>query len=161
MYRPIETFRGFVYPWVIDHVGHMNVQFYSTRFDEASWQFLARLGLSPAFLKRNDRGVVAADQRTQYKREVLAGTLLHITSELLELGRKSIRFVHRMYDTETNEEAAMTEFVAVYFDTTFRASAELPDFVREKAEELLLVHHAESNGRPDITGHARSKSCAM
>ena len=39
MYTPIETQRGVVYPWVIDHVGHMNVQFYTARFDEASWQF--------------------------------------------------------------------------------------------------------------------------
>jgi len=25
-----------VYPWNIDHVGHMNVQFYVGKFDEAS-----------------------------------------------------------------------------------------------------------------------------
>jgi len=138
MYRPIETFRGFVYPWVIDHVGHMNVQFYTARFDEATWQFLARLGLTPSFLKRNDRGAVAVDQKTQYKREVLAGTLLHITTELLELGRTSIRFVHRMFDTETNEEVAVTEFVGVYFDTAARRAAELPALVREKADELRV-----------------------
>ena len=137
MYRPIETFRGFVYPWVIDHVGHMNVQFYSARFDEASWQFLARLGLSLSYLERYDRGAVAVGQRTQYKREVLAGTPLHITTELLELGRTSIRFIHRMYDTETKEEVAVTELVGVYFDTSIRTSAPLPEFVREKAEELL------------------------
>jgi acyl-CoA thioester hydrolase len=63
-------------------------------------QVLARLGLTPAFLERNARAAVAADQRTQYKREVLAGSLLHITSELVSLGRTSIRFVHRMYDSE-------------------------------------------------------------
>ena len=137
MYRPIESFRGFVYPWVIDHVGHMNVQFYSARFDEASWHFLARLGLSPSYLKNNDRGAVAVDQKTQYKREVLAGMLLHITTELLELGRTSICFVHRMFDTETGEEVAVTEFVGVFFDTARRISTELPEFVREKAEALL------------------------
>jgi len=150
MYRPIETFRGFVYPWAIDHVGHMNVQFYTARFDEATWHFLARLGLSPSFLKRNNRAAVAVDQRTQYKREVLAGSLLHVTTELLELGRKSIRFVHRMYDSETDEEVAVTEFVGVYFDTSRRSSVELPDSVRERAEELLVLRGAaddRENGR--------------
>lgn len=48
MYSPIPTYRGFAYPWQVDHVGHMNVQFYTARFDEASWQFLAALGLTPA-----------------------------------------------------------------------------------------------------------------
>lgn len=32
----IKSCRGFVYPWQMDHVGHMNVQFYTARFDEAT-----------------------------------------------------------------------------------------------------------------------------
>src|SRR5689334_11364555 len=106
MYRAIETYRGFVYPWHVDHVGHMNVQFYTARFDEATWQFLNRLGLSPTYLKTHGRSAVAADQRTQYKHEVLGGSLLHVTTELLEVGRKSLRFLHRMYDSESDREVA-------------------------------------------------------
>jgi acyl-CoA thioester hydrolase len=133
MSTPIETYRGLVYPWAIDHMGHLNVQSYTARFDEATWHFLATLGLTPTFLKANGRGAVAVDQRTQYRREVLAGTLLHVTSELLSLGRTSIRFVHRMFDSETGEEVASTEFVGVYFDTERRTSVELPAWVREAA----------------------------
>lgn len=73
MYTPIETYRGFVYPWHVDHVGHMNVQFYTARFDEATWHFLNRLGLSPTHFKRSGRSAVAADQRTQYKRDHAVG----------------------------------------------------------------------------------------
>jgi acyl-CoA thioester hydrolase len=136
MYTPIETYRGFVYPWVIDHVGHMNVQFYTARFDEASWQFLAQLGLTPTFLKRSRRAAVAVDQRTQYKREVLAGTLLHIATELLSIGRSSMRFVHRMLDSETGEEVAVSELVGVYFDTDIRSATALPATVHRRASEL-------------------------
>lgn len=136
MYRPVETYRGFVYPWHIDHVGHMNVQFYTARFDEATWQFLNQLGLSPTHFKATGRSAVAADQRTQYKREVTSGTLLHVATELLSVGQRSLRFVHRMYDSETNEEVASTELVGVYFDMTRRVSAELPDLVRAAAQLL-------------------------
>jgi acyl-CoA thioester hydrolase len=136
MYRAIETYRGFVYPWHIDHVGHMNVQFYTARFDEATWQFLNQLGLSPTHLRSTGRSAVAADQRTQYKREVLGGSLLHIATELLALGTRSLRFVHRMYDSETGEEVASTELVGVYFDTTRRVSIELPAFVHHHAVHL-------------------------
>ena len=139
MYEPIETYRGFVYPWVIDHVGHMNVQFYTARFDEASWQFLAQLGLTPAFLKRNGRAAVAVDQHTQYKREVVAGTLLHITSELVSLGRSSIRFIHRMYDSASGEEVAVSELVGVYFDTDCRAATPLPVNVHRRAIEMRVT----------------------
>ena len=120
-HKAIETYRGFVYPWSMDHVGHMNVQFYTAPFDEATWHFLAELGISPRFMKEHGRAAVAADQRTQYKREVVAGTLLHISTELLALGKKSIRFVHRMYDSETGDEVAVTELVGVYFDTAARS----------------------------------------
>ena len=145
MYTPIETYSGFVYPTAIDHIGHMNVQSYTSRFDEATWQFLAQLGLTPTFLKRNNRGAVAVDQRTQYKREVLAGSVLHVVSELLHLGRTSIRFVHRMFDSETGEEVAVTELVGVYFDIDGRAATPLPESVHRRARQLLTpVRYAET-----------------
>ena len=137
MYTAIETYRGVVYPWNVDHVGHMNVQFYTARFDEATWHFLARLGLTPTFLRESGRAAVAADQRTQYRREVVAGTLLHVSTELLSVGRSSVRFVHRMFDSETGDEVASTELVGVYFDTARRASSALPDLVHERARALV------------------------
>jgi acyl-CoA thioester hydrolase len=142
VYRSFETYRGVVYPWSIDHVGHMNVASYTARFDEATWHFLGALGLTPGFLKRSGRSAVAADQKTQYKREVLSGTLLHVTTQLLEIGRKKIRFAHTMCDSETNEVVAVTELVGVYFDIEQRVSAELPDVVRERADALLVAGSA-------------------
>jgi len=139
MYKAFETYRGLVNPWSIDHVGHMNVQFYTARFDEASWQFLGRLGLTPSFLKRSKRAAVAADQRTEYKQEVFAGTLLHIATELVVLGTKSLKIIHRMYDSETNAEVAEMELVGVYFDTERRLPVELPQNVREIAESMRVT----------------------
>ena len=141
-YRPIETYRGFVYPWVIDHVGHMNVQSYTARFDEASWHFLAALGLTPSFLKQNNRSFVALDQRTRYRLEVLAGSLLDIKTELVEIKRKTIRYVHRMFNSESNEEVAAMELLVVYFDTVARSSVELPAEVAARAKELLIKEPA-------------------
>src|SRR5215831_2116189 len=138
MYRSLETYRGVVYPWSMDHVGHMNVASYTARFDEATWHFLGMLGLTPSFLKRAGRSAVAADQKTQYKREVLSGSLLHVTTELREIGRKSIRFIHRMYDSESDDEVASTELVGVYFDMERRTSVELPEIVRDRARGLLM-----------------------
>ena len=148
MYRAIETYRGFVYPWHVDHVGHMNVQFYTARFDEATWQFLNQLGLLPTHFKSTGRSAVAADQRTQYKREVLGGSLLHVATELVTLGRKSLRFVHRMHDSETGEEVASTELVGVYFDTTRRESVELPAFVHDHAAGLTIASGLTSSNNP-------------
>ena len=133
----IESYRGFVYPWSIDHVGHMNVQFYVARFDEATWHFFARLGLTPGFLKENNRGMVALEQHTQYKQEVLAGSLLHVTTELIEMKRKTIRFLHRMYNSETGQEVATTELVGAYLDKDLRKTTVLPQSTLDLGQSWL------------------------
>ena len=48
----VITYRGTVYPWQCDHMGHMNVMWYVGKFDEATWQILSTLGLSRTRLNR-------------------------------------------------------------------------------------------------------------
>ena len=45
------TYRGAVYPWHCDHVGHMNVMWYVGKFDEATWNLFHRVGITPAYLR--------------------------------------------------------------------------------------------------------------
>src|SRR5512140_196784 len=96
MAKPLLTYRGTVYPWHCDHMGHMNVMWYVGKFDEATWQFLFRVGLTPAFLRNNGRGMVAVEQVIHHKREVLAGDIISVYTSVDELREKSIRFVHEM-----------------------------------------------------------------
>ena len=130
----LETYRGVVYPWHIDQIGHMNVQFYTARFDEATWHFLAAIGITPAYLKANGRGMAAVDQHTRYKQELHAGALIRITSELLEIKPKTVRFRHRMYNAETGVEVAVLDMVGVHLDTTTRRSVPLPPDILERAQ---------------------------
>ena len=61
------TYRGVVYPWHCDHMGHMNVMWYVANFDEACWQTLAMLGLTPSRLRNEGAAVAPVEQRTEYK----------------------------------------------------------------------------------------------
>ena len=63
------TYRGTVYPWHCDHMGHMNVMWYVGKFDEATWQFFHAVGLSPSLLRERWRGMAAVEQRISYARE--------------------------------------------------------------------------------------------
>ena len=38
------SYRGAVYPWQCDHMGHMNVMWYVGKFDEATWNFFSDSG---------------------------------------------------------------------------------------------------------------------
>lgn len=130
----IETYRGVVYPWQLDHMDHMNVQFYTARFDEATWHLFAALGMSTDYFKANRRGMAALEQRTLYKKELHAGALIRISSELLEMKPKTIRFLHRMYETGSGEEVASSELVGAHIDTDARKAVPFPEeIVRRQA----------------------------
>lgn len=135
----LETYRGAVYPWQMDHMDHMNVQFYTARFDEATWHFFGALGMGARYFKEQRRGMAALEQRTLYKRELHAGALIRITSELLEIKPKTMRFVHRMYDTENGEEVASTELVGAHIDTDARKTVPFPEDVVERQRGLIAA----------------------
>ena len=63
------TYRGTVYPWQCDHIGHMNVMWYVGKFDEATWHLFAQIGLTPSYLRESGRGMAAVQQNISYKRE--------------------------------------------------------------------------------------------
>ena len=120
------TYRGTVYPWQCDHVGHMNVMWYVGKFDEATWQLFAGLGITPAYLRRENRGMAALEQKISYKRELRAGDVVSVRSRLVEMREKVIRFVHEMVDDSTQEVVATTELTGVHMDTLTRRSCPFP-----------------------------------
>jgi len=138
------TYRGAVYPWQCDHVGHMNIMWYVGKFDEANWNLFARLGLTPTYLRESDRGMAAVQQNITYKRELLAGDVVEVRSLLVELGQKSIRFVHEMRDVETGEVAAVCEITAVHIDRKARRATAFSDAIRHAASRHLAAEPASA-----------------
>jgi acyl-CoA thioester hydrolase len=130
------TYRGIVYPWHCDHMGHMNVMWYAGKFDEACWQFLTLLGLNPSRFKQDGSAMAAVEQHVQYKRELHAGDAVTIQSALLEVKDKSIHMLHKMVHDGSGEVAATTVIVAVHLDARIRRAIRVPDDVRQKAMEM-------------------------
>jgi len=130
------TYRGIVYPWHCDHMGHMNVMWYAGKFDEACWQFLTLLGLNPSRFKQDGSAMAAVEQHVQYKRELHAGDAVTIQSALLEVKDKSIHMLHKMVHDGSGEVAATTVIVAVHLDAKIRRAIRVPDDVRQKAMEM-------------------------
>jgi len=131
------TYRGIVYPWHCDHMGHMNVMWYTGKFDEACWQLLAMLGLRPSRLAQDGIGVAAVEQHIHYKRELRAGDAVTIQSSILEIRDKAIHILHKMMDDATGEVAATSLVVGVQIDTRTRKAIRLPDDVRQKAIAMM------------------------
>ena len=130
------TYRGVVYPSHCDHMGHMNVMYYTGKFDEACWQMLSMLGLTPSRFSQEGTGVAAVEQHVQYKRELHAGDAVTIRSTVEEIREKSIQMVHEMTNDATGELAARTVIVGVHIDGTLRKAIPIPEDVRQKARLL-------------------------
>src|ERR1700749_634935 len=134
-----ETYRGTIYPWQCDHVGHMNIMWYVGKFDEANWNFFAHLGLTPTYLRQSGRGMAGVQQKISYKRELFAGDIVEVVSRLLDISDKSIRFLHEMRNAETGEVVATCEITAVHLDREAHKSMPFPSATREIAAKLLAA----------------------
>ena len=144
----VVTYRGTIYPWHCDHMGHMNVMWYVGKFDEATWHLLASAGLTAKRMREDGIGMAAVEQRIEYKRELLAGDLITIRSRFQEVREKALLFVHEMTNEATQEVAARTFLTGVCLDTRTRKARPLPADVREHVLTMLPegTHDQESAG---------------
>jgi acyl-CoA thioester hydrolase len=130
------TYKGTIYPWHCDHMGHMNVMWYVGKFDEGTFHLLNALGITPQFLRDNNRGMAAVEQNIQYKRELFAGDIVDVNSHVAELKDRSIVFHHEMRNAATGELCAIMRLTAVHTDRATRRATLFPDFVRERAAAI-------------------------
>lgn len=135
----METYRGAVYPWQCDHMGHMNVMWYTGKFDEATWALFLALGITPTYMRDRNRGMVAVEQTIAYRRELRAGDVVFIRSWIVEVREKVLKFGHEMINAETGEVAATSDLTGVHFDREARRACPLPDEFAQRARAMVRV----------------------
>jgi acyl-CoA thioester hydrolase len=133
----VLTYRGVVYPWHCDHVGHMNVMWYAGKLDEATWNLLALCGITAKYLDHLHRGMAAVQQNTTYKKELFAGDVVSVRTKMLEVRERLIRFQHEMIHDESNEVAALSELTAVHIDQNTRKACAFPSEILERLRKML------------------------
>ena len=136
----LETYRGAVFPWHCDHMGHMNVMWYVGKFDEATWNLFATLGMTPAVLREQGRAMAAVQQNISYRRELYAGDVVAVRSGILEVRDKVVRFVHEMRNAASQEIAAVCELTGVQIDASSRKSCAFPADVAARAREMTAAY---------------------
>jgi acyl-CoA thioester hydrolase len=135
----LETYRGTVYPNELDHMGHMNVQYYVNKFDQATWQLFGALGIGMNYMKTHSLALVALEQNIKYQRELLSGELIYIRTNVLELKAKIMVFEHTMYNAETGEVAAICRLTGIAIDRNTRKSRVMPAEVVKAIEQKFVI----------------------
>lgn len=95
------TWRGGTDAWECDQMGHMNVQFYGAKFDQAEAVLLARLGLGEAAAQRREEQIV-------FRKESRVGAALWIESAVIGIDHAgdALRLRHIMYHSPSGAVAA-------------------------------------------------------
>lgn len=114
------SYRGVVQAWDCDHMGHLNIAGYVRRFDEGHWSFFAAVGLAPGWMREQRRGMVAVEQRIHYLRELRAGEVVAIYSQVRQVKAKVLLSRHELRNEETNELCAVEEIACAHLDLDSR-----------------------------------------
>ena len=139
MTERLELLRGVVHPWHHDHFGHMNVRHYAPFFDDATYHMWTLLGL-PYSTMIPDHGVhtVSAEAKTRFLKELKAGDLIVVDGAVTRIGTRSCAFHLRMRHADTGALHATYDLVEVFFDPSARASAPMPQAVRDRLSAHLV-----------------------
>ena len=130
-------YKGAVYPWHCDHMGHMNVMWYVGKFDEANWNLFNQIGITTAYLKTQHRAMAGVQQNITYKQELVAGDVIEVRSRVLEVRDKVLRLEHEMRHVNRDHAAAIMDLTAVHLDALTRKTTPFPDEIRARAAGLI------------------------
>ena len=137
------TYRGVVHPWHCDIMGHMNVVWYVSKFDEASWQLASMLGLTNSYFIKKHMGIAALQQNITYKSEIVAGSAVTVRSGVFDIKEKVVRFIHEMRNDVTGEVAAVMVLTAVHFNTRKRKSCPFPKEILKRVKKFIVPYDGE------------------
>lgn len=96
-----ETYRGVVFPWEVDTVGHLTVAYYFERLEDATLNLLDAIGLGADYMARHRRGCVTVDCYVRYQQELRVGDILHIESGVIAVDNEGVRLGHKLFDSDT------------------------------------------------------------
>jgi acyl-CoA thioester hydrolase len=116
---------------------HMNVMWYTARFDEATWHLFNLIGITPSYMRKNKKGMAGVQQDTTYKQELFSGDLISVWSKVLEIRERVIRFHHEMRNEETRTVAATTTLTAVHLDRVAHKACPFPKEILKRSRRLI------------------------
>lgn len=118
----LETYRGMVHRWEVDHNDHLTVAFYFARLGDAALALLESVGLGVAYTRKTRSVCVTADCYVRYARELRVGDIMHIASGVIAVERDTLVIGHKVFNTETGDVCTTVEERLRHLDPKRRAS---------------------------------------
>jgi acyl-CoA thioesterase FadM len=126
-----------VQPWEIGNDKALSWQHLIHHFSGAGLHACRAAGMTPKYLRDNRRGYSTFELDIAIETLPRVGDRIAVRSGVLQVGKSSIRFLHRMIDARTGERLASMSQFGVHFDLEARRPAPLPDALRAAATALV------------------------
>lgn len=139
-------------PAWIDWNGHLNMAYYNVMFDRAADGLLARVGISPDYVRERAGSIMTAEIHVRYLREVFLDTPLAVRIRILGLDEKRLHLFSELIHAEEGWVSATSEQMNLHIDMTTRRVAPWPADIRAALEDL----RAPTKGLPPPEGTGRA-----
>ncbi len=126
-----------VKPSEMNVLGQSALSHYIHRFSASGGHLMAAFGMTPAYMRAEQRGLSTFEFQLSVAGPLRSGDLVRVQSALVHVGNSSLRFFHRMTNTRTGEQVATLEQSGVHLDREARRPVALPDALRSKALAML------------------------
>lgn len=138
MTDPIATYKGYVAPWECDEMGHMNIQFYFSKVQDADLHLMDGLGLNKE--RRWQSGTVL--QPTQYHvrfhKELFASDLVVIQTSILSVNDCMMEVYHEVRNGLTGALAATMVVTLLHRAADTPSPIALAGDIRLNAQNLIV-----------------------
>jgi acyl-CoA thioesterase FadM len=126
----------------VDALGQLDPSAAVHRFSAANGHVLAAFGLSPRYMRENQRGFSTFEFQLAFEAGVRAGDPLRVQSALTHVGNSSMRILHVMTNEATGARVSTLEQSGVQLDLDARRPAPLSPELRARATTLLVAASA-------------------
>jgi acyl-CoA thioester hydrolase len=147
---PFAQFHTVVEPDWVDHNGHMGIRSYTLVFDRAVTRFYGELNLTRDQLKPHGGSIFALQETAWFKREVMLGDPLLVTSQLIDHDHNKFVTFHTLHQTRDDYVAAMYEIIEIHIDMETRKPTPFKGTIAERLAAVQAAHAAL--GRPPQSG---------
>jgi acyl-CoA thioester hydrolase len=141
-----------VKPDWLDANGHMNVAHYVSAFDDGGCPMFDEIGLDWDYTAGGESSLFMVSSSIDFRRELLAGSPLEMTTHLLGFDRRRIHVFQELRHAEQRYLAAQAEFVFIHVSLKTRGVTNLPAFATGRLAEILDAH--AQLARPPFIGRS-------
>jgi len=135
----METLRRVIGPEECDVLGHMNVSRYFACVSDAGLALQAAFGLDRANItggRRQSFAVVHSD--ANFHAEVLAGEPIYMRSHVVDVGRRTASFHHRLYRSLDDHLLFEATFKCVLMDLEKRKASVVDEDLQQAMRAFMV-----------------------